>query len=371
LLFLRAGDLWAFAIATGKERKLAPGVRDFAASADGALVALIREQERAIDLWSVRRDGSDLKRLTSDGNALIEATPSWSPSATELVFAASSADDAAPGVYPDWSLWCAASSIRVFDLQTGAVRSLGPGCDPAFSPDGRRIAYAAPPTKSEPEMSKGPTAVNSIRLVNRLGQNGWDFAKAAGVDAPAPDTGRVLYAPAWSPDGAQIVYHRFLGYQALVDLNLSQIAGSFEGGGQVMGEGVGWLLPARFAPDGKTLAITDNHFSDPRGFGGYDNWFVSVIRLEGTRQIALPSGTITAVGQRVDQLPRGQAATWAPDGRRLVVELPPGWRPGLSNNEPFDAGEQPGELWLWTPGQDPAEKLVEKVDFASPLAWLP
>jgi Tol biopolymer transport system component len=371
LLFLRAGDLWAFALATGDERKVTPGVREFVASPDGALIALVREQQQGIDLWSVRRDGSGLKRLTNDGNALVEASPSWSPNGAELAFAAASSGDPSPGVYPDWSLWCAASSVRVLDLQTGSARSLGPGCDPAFSPDGRRIAYAAPPTKSEPEMSKGPTAVNSIRLVNRLGQNGWDFAKADGVDAPEPRTGRVLYAPAWSPDGAQVVYHRFLGYQALVDINLSAIAGSFEGGGQVIGEGAGWMLPARFAPDGKTLAITDNHFSDPRGFGGYDNWYVSVVRLEGTREIAMPSGTIVAVGQQVDRLPRGQSAAWAPDGKRLAVELPPGWRPGLPNDEPFDAGERPGELWLWAPGQNPSQKLVEGVDFASPLAWLP
>src|SRR5262249_32957865 len=183
--------------------------------------------------------------------------------------------------------------------------------------DGRRIAYAAPPTKPEPEVSSGPAAVNSIRLVNRLGQNGWDFAKAAGADAPPPNTGRVLYAPAWSPDGAQIVYHRFLGYQALVDINLSQIAGSFKGGGQVVADGGGWLLPARFAPDSKTLAISENDFSSAKGFGGYDNWSVSVIRLDGTREIALPSGTVIAVGQRIERLPRGQAAVWTPDGKAL------------------------------------------------------
>ncbi len=89
---------------------------------------------------------------------------------------------------------------------------------------------------------------NSIRLINRQGQNGWDFAKAASVDAPEPNAGRLVYAPAFSPDGAQVVYQRFLGYQVLVDINLSQIAGSFDGGGQVLADGAGWLLPARFAP---------------------------------------------------------------------------------------------------------------------------
>src|SRR5918911_241655 len=65
-----------------------------------------------------------------------------------------------------------------------------------------------------------------VALVYRQGQHGWDFAKAQGIEAPPPHMGRLVYAPAWSPDGQQIVYHRYLGYQALVDLDLTEIAGS-------------------------------------------------------------------------------------------------------------------------------------------------
>ncbi len=53
------------------------------------------------------------------------------------------------------------------------------------------------------------------------------------------------------------------------------------------------------------------------------------------------------------------------------MQLPPGWRPDLPIDEPLGLDEQSGELWLWTPGQPPAQKLVDGVDFASPLAWLP
>ena len=59
------------------------------------------------------------------------------------------------------------------------------------------------------------------------------------------------------------------------------------------------------------------------------------------------------------------------DGAQLAVVLPPGWRPNLPDDQPLPAGEQPGELWLWTPGQPPAQKLADQVDFGSPLAWLP
>jgi Tol biopolymer transport system component len=374
---LREGALIAFDIDTHKERKIATSVLDFSPAPGGAQIALVRDlgkgdaNNSGIDLWVVRRDGSNLSRLTKDGRALIEATPSRSPDGLAIVFAAANASGPYVRTWPDWSFWCTASTIHLLDLQANAGQSLGRGCDPALSPDGKRIAYAAPPTKFEPEINNGPTIINSIRLINRQGQNGWNFAKAEGVDAPPPYTGRLVYAPSWSPDGKQVVYHRFLGYQALVDLDLTEIAGSLEGKGKPLSDGAGWLLPARFAPDGRSVAITENNPGDARGFGGYDNWSVSVTSLEGTHEIALPTGALTAVGQRVDQLPRAQAAAWSPDGAALAIELPPGWSPQMPPDQPVNADGQPGEIWRWRPGRAPEQLLAKNADFASPLAWLP
>jgi Tol biopolymer transport system component len=269
-----------------------------------------------------------------------------------------------------WSAWCVNSEVRLLSLNDVNEASFGPGCDPSFSPDGKRIAYATPPNGAQ-EGSPLRGIQNTIRLINRQGQNGWNFAVADGGagDNPAK-SGLLVYAPAWSPDGGRIVYHRFLGYQALVDLDLTEIAGSFDGKGKPIDSGAGWLLPARFAPDRQSVAITEHNPGDARGFGGYDNWAVTVTSLGGSREIALPTGALTAVGQRVDRLPRGQAAAWSPDGAALVVELPPGWNPNLSPDEPVNADGQPGEIWRWQPGSAPAELLVQGVDFASPLAWL-
>lgn len=372
ILFLRGGALIAFDVQARTERQLADSVRDFATTPDGGTFALVREVERVTDLWTIRRDGSALTQITNDGNDRIEATPSWAPDGMSLLFATSDTSDQYTHEWPGWAQWCKTSELRLFQLPQQAEVPLGAGCDPAFSPDGLRIAYAAPPTEAEPGLdTNGPNIINTLRLINRKGQNGWDFARASGPAAPAPNTGRLVYAPAWSPDGQQIVYQRFLGYQALVDIDLTEIAGSYKGDGQPLSTGAGWMLPAAFAPTGNRVALSDNNYSDARGFGGYDNWSVTVIRLEGSRDIQLPSQTITAIGQQVNQLPRGQRVAWSPDGETLAVELPPGWQPNLDPYQQLGVGEEPGEIWLWQPGEAPQERLISNVDFASPLAWLP
>jgi Tol biopolymer transport system component len=358
------------------ERRIAEDVLDFAATPDGARIALVREVGRAYDLWLVDRDGAGLRQLTQDGNDRIEATPSWAPDGLSLVYAAADSSDTYTRQWPIWAEWCAVAEVRKFDLPTSTQTTLALGCDPSFSPDGRRIAYAAPPTAPEPGFVEASAlTVNSVRLINRQGQNGWDFARARGAEVGAPAAGRLVYAPAWSPDGARVVYHRFIGNQVEVDINISEIGGSFEGKGQPLLDGAGWLLPARFAPDGRTLVVTEHNFGDPRGFGGYDSWSARIIRLEGSHEVALPSGTMTMLGTPVGDAPlsRAQQAAWSPDGSELAVQLPPSWQPGISEQEPLDptGAERPGDIWRWRPGADPAELLVSGVDFASPIAWLP
>lgn len=370
LLFLRDGALWSFD-ARG-ERLIVDRVQEFAPFANGDVIAVVREVERQFDIWTVRRDGSDLQRITND--RIIEASLSWSPDGAALIFAAADASDPLPQTWPEWALWCGASQIIVLDVASGQRQALANGCDPALSPDGRRIAYSAPPTLRDLSLAGGaPVAGNAIRLINRRGENAWNFARADGADAPAPHTGMLVYAPAWSPDGASIAYHRYIGMQVEVDINLSEIGGSFEGRGRPFAEGAGWLLPSRFAPDGARVALIEHNYSDARGFGGYDSWSVQVVTLDGSRSVDLPQGPVTMLGGSATRLPRAAGAAWSPDGTRLAVLLPSGWRPDVSQNEPFDptGAESPGEIWVWQPGATPALRLVSNVDFASPLAWLP
>jgi hypothetical protein len=369
LIFLRDGSLWLFD-ANG-ERLLVDRAYEFAPAAHGNLIAVVRETDQ-FDIWIVSRDGSALRRITNDRD--IESSLSWAPDGSALVFAAADASEPLPQLWPDWALWCGASQVSVIDLASGQRQTLARGCDPAVSPDGRRIAYSAPPTARDTGMAGGaPVFGNALRLINRRGENGWNFASADGADAPLPNTGMLVYGPAWSPDGASVTYHRYLGMQVEVDINLSEIGGSFEGKGRPFAEGAGWLLPVRFASDGRRAAIIEHNYSDARGFGGYDAWSVQVVTFDGSRTVDLPQGPMTMIGGSATRLPRAASAAWSPDGTRLAVLLPPGWRPDVSLNEPFDptGAERPGEVWLWQPGAAPSVRLISNVDFASPLAWLP
>jgi hypothetical protein len=369
LLFLRKGALIAFDIGTRNERRLAEGVRDFAPAPDGRVIALVRGEGRRAEIWTVRRDAGGLVQLTKNDRA--EATLAWAPDGLALMYGSSTTNEPYSAEWMLWSAWCVNSEVRLLMLSDATETSFGPGCDPAFSPDGKRIAYATPPSVAQ-EGQALPGSQNTIRLINRQGQNGWSFATASGsAEGYTGKSGLLVYTPAWSPDGKQIVYHRFIGYRVLEDLDLTEIGGSLEGKGKPLNGGAGWLLSARFAPNGQAVAIVENDFSDPRGFGGYDNWKVSVLSLDGTREIALPEATLQAIGRQAADLPRAQSIAWAPDGTALVVLLPPGWSAQLSPNEPIGAGENPGAIWRWRPGSQPEEKLVEGVDFASPLTWLP
>ncbi len=252
LLFLRQGTLVALDPAKHKQRPIADSVLDFAATPNGKMIALVRDVERVFELWVVQRDGSGLRQITSNGNDRIEGTPVWSPDGAALAYAAADSSDAYARTWLEWSAWCGVSEVHVFDIGAGADRSFGPGCDPAFSPDGKRIAYATRPSTRQ-EGANSRNATNTIRLINRQGQNGWNFAAADGsVDPASPKRGMLVYAPAFSPDGKQLRSATLLQLSGTHDIALP--TGELTAVGQVVGQ-----LPraqaAAWSPDGATLAV--------------------------------------------------------------------------------------------------------------------
>ena len=365
ILFLRGGVLIALNVVTGTERRLADHVQAFAATPDGRRLALARDDGAATELWLVARNGTNLQQLTTNNRA--ESSLSWSPDGQSLAYTAASGLAPRVPTWTSWAAWCTTAEVRVIAITDGTERSLGPGCEPSFSPDGQRLAFTTAPTTTLTGMDF-PGAINAIQIVNRQGEHGWRLAKADGADSAE---GYVVYGATWAPAGDRVAYQRFFGYQALVDINLTELSSSFERKGEPIGFGAGWLLAPQYAPDGTRVAVVEHNFSDSRGFSGYDIWSLKVLRLGEEEPLALPSGTLTLRAATNATLPRATGAAWSPDGTALAVVLPQHWQPGLSAQEPVFSAEGPGELWRWRPGAAPETKLAEGLDFASPLLWLP
>lgn len=357
----------AYAPASGQEREIAPDVREFAATPDGRTLALVRGAGATTELWLVARSGSELRQVTT--NNQMEGSLSWAPDGQTLAYAAASVARQRPLDWANWTEWCSASEVRLLDIASGSETTLAAGCDPAFSNDGQRIAFATPPENLNPAGGT-PATDNTIRLVNRQGENGWTFASASSSDANDND-GLLVYAPAWSPNSQQLAYQRFIGYRALVDINYTEMGDSFQGNGKMLNVGAGWLLPPLFSPDGNRMAVVEHNFSDARGFGGYEQWKTRLMRLNEQEEVMLPSGPQTAYASVAADLPRSTAAAWSPDGSTVVVALPTGWSADAPANTPLFVEPNPGNLWRWTPGAAPDTLLVQNVDFASPLMWLP
>lgn len=369
ILFLRSGNLVAADVMTKQVRQIASDVREYAASPDGMVLAVVRGRGRAGEIWLVSREGQMLRQLTN--NQRSEGQLSWNNNGSLLVYASSTWDGQRPTTLREWASWCHSSEIRLLDLATATETAIEPGCSPAFSPDGRRIAFATPPEQREQSTGAQdiPTAKNAIRLINSRGENGWNFAVANPED---PESGLLVYAPSWSPDGTTIIYQRFIGYRALVDINYIEAGGSFTGGRELMGVGSGWLFPAVMAPDHLHFAVVEYDPGNARGWKGYEQWRVHILRRGEVTEIALPDGPRARKAATVITVARATGVAWAPGKHlQLALVLPAEWSPGVSPYTPLFEATTSGAIWLWSPERSQFERFVDEVDYASPLCWLP
>jgi TolB protein len=143
-------------------------------SPDGTKVAFTSSRDGNAEIYVMNRDGSNVQRLTN--HPAIDTTPTWSPTGTQIAFTSERSGN--PQIYivnADGSglqqitreSWCdrptwspaplneiayasragAGNLIRVFDFKTMSSRQLtdaiGNNESPAFSPNGRHIAFVS------------------------------------------------------------------------------------------------------------------------------------------------------------------------------------------------------------------------------------
>lgn len=270
------------------------------------------------------------------------------------------------------------NNIFLYNLASGELRQLTTGYDPAFSPDGSKVAF-----------NRGGGADNGIYVINIDGSG----------ERKIWGEGEILRAPKWSPDGKWIVFSRLAGSYKCFDLefigckSLKQLIREFPflifpearraflkdaerkefpnwGLSRVASDGSGSFrdivaLDSAIAPDWNEAGIVyqsaagievtqDKPVAETRAVFQEDwdwdpdwqpnggrilfqskegsHWEIWSVTPEGTGIFALTRPETTLV----DQLPSNTAPAWSPDGKSVVY---------VSNRQ---ADEEAGAWRLWT-----------------------
>jgi TolB protein len=171
-------------------------------SPDGSRIAFMSARDGNSEIYVMNRNGSGVRRLTN--NTTIESSPTWSPTGTQIAFTSgrsgseqiwvmdadglnqrrltfgeSAADKATWSPAPFNEIAYAAQSgpgydIRIHDVATGQKRTMTDGVgtneSPAFSPNGRHIAFISSRLGKMHIFTMGRDG-RGLRQITRAGNN--------------------------------------------------------------------------------------------------------------------------------------------------------------------------------------------------------
>jgi Tol biopolymer transport system component len=279
-------------------------------SADGERIAFRSERDGG-GLFVMGATGESVRRVTTEG-----FDPAWSPDGKRLAYSTE-------GVIDPYARNTRAQLWTV-DLASGKTSRLleGDAVQPAWSPDGRRIAYWA----------------------NTGGQRDiWVVDAAGGAPIAVTEDAATDWSPEWSPDGAWLYFSSDRGgTMNLWRVEIDRGSGSAHGDPQSVTNSFTGVGYARFAADAQRLAIMAYSRSNELSLAPFDpitakagaetavrsqslgwcsaspsaDWFACTSR--GAQEdivLIRPDGSETV--RLTDDVVKDRNPTWSPDGSRI------------------------------------------------------
>ena len=241
----------------------------------------------------MKTDGSGKQRLTT---GLTTTDPAWSPDGRQIAFTRN--EDV--GEFTTFS----DDDVFVMDADGDNVRQLTPEHDgssssqPTWSPDGRTIMYVRGPSIASAVVSATPLAFGELRTMD-----------AAGGESTRLTRGEPDAAPAWSPDGREIVFVR--GHdlaKASGDMDLFVMGGSGGTPRRLTHTPDSLETAPAWSPDGSRIAFARSYSNS--AFTGEGTIFV--INRDG-------SGESLVLRHKLFS-ETSYGLSWSPDGQSIVVE---------------------------------------------------
>ena len=276
------------AIASGFARKMAQlttgeGVEEWPAwSPDGSRLAYVAKVDGFRQLFVRTLASDEMRRLTRGARDDIQ--PAWSPDGRRLVFVRATADSGKlePSDLNGW--YFGGGDVWSIDLATEQATRLVVGAfGPAYSPDGRHLAFDAAWAGARRIWISDSAGLNPRQLTS-------------------DSTEAVIHAgPRWSPDGRRLVFRRIEKTNS--DLLTAEVATAATA--RLTDDSAVDLDPS-WSPDGRWI-----YFSSNRG-GGLNVWRIGV-GADGRANGSLQQLT-TGAGDDVEPVP-------SPDGHHLAFAV--------------------------------------------------
>jgi TolB protein len=289
-----------------------PFASDATAAAPQGRIAFAAYRHGNWDIYSIRPDGADLRRITTD--PAEDRSPTWSPDGSRLAFQSRRASN--------WDIYTVSITNPIPQRLTADPAYDGA---PAWSPDGSRIAFESYRAGDLDVWMMNPDGADQVNLT---------------ADSPSGD-----FDPAWSPDGSRLAFTSWrMGDNDVFTMALpSKVAVQWNDSTRPEGGPV-------WTPDGRSLCFVQDEV--------------------GRREIYL--GSAAHAVAKADALSRltwqGRDASpaWSPDGRQLAYI-------SYDHAGYLDAEhlviQRFGDVLTSTVGLPLAASILEGWEIAGPLSW--